>query len=79
MADVKIVDLPTNNITLSSDYFVFESLYTQPDTYVTSKNTLSSLKDKMEEYFTSYSALSSILLSGGYIDQTKALAYSVVL
>lgn len=42
MADVKIVDLPTNSITLSSDYFVFESLYSGQGDYVTSKNTLSS-------------------------------------
>lgn len=79
MADIRIVDLPTNNITLSSDYFIFESLFQEPETYVTSKNTLSTFKDKLETYFTTNEKLSTVLLSGGYINQSTALAYSIAL
>lgn len=79
MADIKIVDLPTNNLSLSSDYFIFESLFQEPNTYVTSKNTLSAFKDNLENYFTTNEKLSSALLSGGYINQATALAYSIAL
>lgn len=79
MADIRIVDLPTNNISLSSDVFIFESLLIQPDTYITSKNTLSAFKDNLENYFATNEQLSAAILSGGYINQTVALAYSIAL
>lgn len=95
MADIRVTELPTNVVNLSSDLFIFESLYENlPGEFITSKNTLSALKDEYGKFFTTEEQVSAILttgeyvtsdqlsgalLSGGYVSQTTALAYSIAL
>lgn len=95
MADIRVIDLPTNVVTLSSDLFIFESTFEDiPGQFVTSKNSLSTLKDEFGKFFTTgeqvsatlttggyitNDQLSGVLLSGGYVSQTTALAYSIAL
>jgi hypothetical protein len=84
MADIRVIDLPTNSINLSGDYFVFESSFEDvADAFVTSKNTLSSFKDELDKFFTTVeevsATLSSALSTGNFINQTTSIAYSIAL
>jgi hypothetical protein len=84
MADIRIIDLPTSNINLSGDYFIFESQFEDvPNTFITSKNTLSSFKNELDKHFVNNQELSATitvaLSSGQYINQTTSIAYSIAL
>jgi hypothetical protein len=84
MADIRIIDLPTNTINLSGDYFIFESPFEDvPNAFVTSKNTLSSFKDELDKHFINTQELSATiniaLSSGQFINQTTSIAYSIAL
>lgn len=58
MADIRIKDLPTNNIVPATDFVVFESS-AGGGNYTTSKNTFNSFLNKYDSVYTQVNSLSS--------------------